>query len=143
MGEDRAFRDERDTGHDKMTSATRQKLRLVAVLGMVSIAACACGSVPVSRQSTAKIPRSHPSEQAIDLFGATAPPLLRVLGDRQAGHLPKLSFTYGPTYQHGRVIGLVISYPGCEQVEGATVTETATKLKVTVLGTPSQGRKHP
>jgi hypothetical protein len=72
----------------------------------------------------------------IHLFTRTSPPLLAVLSQVQAAQLPKLPFTYGPTYQNGHVLGLAVSYPGCEQIKGASVAESASTVTVTVLGTP-------
>ncbi len=116
----------------------RPHLRLIAFLAGGAFLVCACG-VPTQRPGQAA-PQTDgmrsPSQHANDIYGTTSPPLLPVLTGGKAGRLPMLPFTYGPTYQHGGVLGLVISYPGCERVEGATVAETETTVKVTVLGTP-------
>jgi hypothetical protein len=114
------------------------QLRLIAFLAGASFAACACGA-PAQHpgQATARVHDIRtPAQHAIDLFEAAPPPLLPILTGGQTRRLPKLPFTYGPAYQHGRILGLVVSYPGCEEIEGVTVAETATAVRVTVRGTP-------
>jgi hypothetical protein len=118
----------------------RLRLQLIAFLAGAACLVCACGAP--TAQHPGQVPQRTDvirslTQHAIDLFGSVPPPVLRVLTGGQAGRLPVLSFIYGPAYQHGSVLGLAISYPGCEQVEGATVAETATTVKVTVLGTPA------
>jgi hypothetical protein len=99
----------------------------------------ACGASTATTDSASKAaPDSTQSPgRVINLFGngKTPPPLLRHLATVQAAHLPALRFSYGPTYQHGRVIGVVVTYdPLCQRVAGASVTETASTVMVTVLG---------
>jgi hypothetical protein len=116
---------------------------LIALLVGVAVLVCSCGSIPAQRPdpASAKTPenRGQPALHAINLFGSAAPPLLRLLAHGQTSHLPQLSFTYGPEYQHGRVVGLAISYAGCERIKGATVAETPSTVKVTVFGTTGTG----
>jgi hypothetical protein len=118
----------------------RPRLELIAFLAGAACLVCACGAPAAQHQGQAPQPMDgigSLTQHAIDIFGSGPPPVLRVLTGAQAGRLPALSFTYGPVYEDGSVLGRAISYPGCEQVEGTTVAETATTVKVTVLGTPA------
>jgi hypothetical protein len=109
------------------------------LLACTLLSACGARTAATSNASTAASHSTQSSERTISMFGngKTPPPLLRHLTTAQAARLPALQFSYGPTYLHGRVIGVAVSHPICEHVKGATVTETATTITVTVLGTPA------
>jgi hypothetical protein len=111
-----------------------------ALLACPLVTACGARTAATDSASTAAPDTTQSPEHVINMFGngKTPPALLRHLTTAQAAHLPALHFSYGPTYQHGRIIGVAVSYPpSCERVKGATVTETATTVTVTVLGTPA------
>lgn len=120
-----------------MTS-TRHRFTALLVCGLLT--ACGARAAAPGSASTAAPHSTQSPERVINMFGngRTPPRLLRNLTTAQAAHLPALQFSYGPTYQHGRVVGVAVSYsPSCERVKGASVTETATTVTVTVLGTPA------
>jgi hypothetical protein len=98
----------------------------------------ACGLLTACGASKATTSSAQPAGHAINMFGngKTPPPLLRQLTATQAAHLPVLRFSYGPTYQQGRLIGVAVHYPGCQTVRGARVSETASAVTVTVYGSP-------
>jgi hypothetical protein len=97
------------------------------------VLACGCGSAVAP---AAPAPHGH----AVSLFGRhAAMPPLRVITAAQAHaeHLYRMDSSPGPTYDHGRLLGLAVSGPGCEQALAATVRETAATVQVIVYGNPS------
>ena len=119
-----------------MTS-TRHLFTVLLVCGLLT--ACGARTAATDSVGTAALHSTPSPERVINMFGngETPPPLLRHLTAAQAAHLPALQFSYGPAYQHGRIIGVAVSHPICERVKGATVIETASTVTVTVLGTPA------
>jgi hypothetical protein len=115
--------------------------RLTVLLACSLLTACAASKAVTDSASKAAHSNSTRSAgRVINLFGNgnTPPPLLRHLTTIQAAHLAALKYSYGPTYRHGHVIGVAVTYdPLCTHVEGASVTETASKVTVTVFGSPS------
>jgi len=118
---------------------TNARHRFTVLLACGLLTACGARTAATGNASTAPSHSTQSPERTISMFGNgnTLPPLLRLLTTAQAAHLPALQFSYGPTYQHGHLIGVAVSHPICEHVKGATVTETVTTITVTVLGTPA------
>jgi hypothetical protein len=65
-------------------------------------------------------------------------PPLRVItaGQVRAEDLYRMNSSPGPVYDHGGLLGLVVSGPGCEGAVAATVRQTGATVQVIVYGNP-------